>query len=282
MATQEDSQTLSLYDAFKVRHTIHYFEPNEFPSEKMKVVDEILERVNSTPTPFGHDDVKIGRVGPGLGKGRIINEKGWILALIPKSWTKHKKQYYTDVSFRLQLATMLLTENGIGTGWATESFDSSKAKRTYENWKIPAGVAFGLVPQTKFLKVDPITPWNQKRLRFSSLFYNSNTKQFINEKNAGDLYQMLMALRSGPSHKNRQPWRFVIEGKMIHLFNTEKGKNCHMGVALANLYLIAKENGVEPKFDFISPPPNFGSGSGSTPFIPTFYVCSCRFTNNTN
>lgn len=277
MNTQTDSTKLSLFDAFKVRHTIHYFEPHEFPDSKRRIIDQIVEQVNATPTPFGHDDVKLVVNGPGLGRGRIINEKGWILALIPKSWSKHKKQYFTDVSFRLQLATMLLTENGIGTGWATETFDSSKAKRAYQDWKIPAGVAFGLVPQTHFLKVDPTTTWNQKRLRIDLLFFNANTKKPFTERNTGELLETLKAIRSGPSKKNRQPWRFVIEGPMIHVFGTEKGKNCHMGIALANIYLIAKENGVEPKFDFISPPPNFDSGSGSTPFIPTRYVCSCRF-----
>lgn len=277
MTQNADLEKLPLIDAFKVRHTIHYFEPNEFPDNKKRIVDEIIEQVNEIPTPFGHDDVKIVHYEPGLGRGRIINEKGWLVALISKDWDKHKKQYYTDVSFRLQLATMLLTENRIGTAWATDTFDASRAKRIYPKMKIPAGVAYGLVPQTHFLKIDQTTTWNPKRLRLSTLFYDANAKKFFNDKNAGELLETFMALRSAPSEKNRQPWRFVIEGSTIHLFDTEKGKNCHMGVALANIYLIAKQNGIEPKFDCICPPPNFGAGSGSTPFIPTRYVCSCRF-----
>lgn len=64
------------------------------------------------------------------------------------------------------------------------------------------------------------------RLPYDQLFYDENSKKRISENAliSADLYlkEFLFALRSGPSAIIQQPWRFVLDGNQVHLFDAKR------------------------------------------------------------
>ena len=263
------SSKLQLFDAFRARHSVRHFESGLFPSDKQEFVEKAIKLANSIPVPF-NNKCEIKHHPPGLGAGSITGEAGWIITLIPND-SPQSDEVNTDVSFRLQYATMMLSEEGIGTVWVTGTFSPHIAEKANPGYRVLGGVAYGLVPKTKFL--EKTNKCNENRKSISSLFYNADKNEAFNEKNMGNLENIIMALRSGPSAMNRQPWAFVFQGNMIHLFNTYGRVKCDMGIALANIYLVAKNNGVEPNFQVLSPAPKA--------YLNGTYVCSCNFKGNT-
>jgi nitroreductase len=253
---------LALLDAFKARHSIRQFEQGSLDAGKVPAIDSAIAAANGLPTPFGNSG-ELATFPAGLGLGSITNEIGWIIAKVPRR--ANSPQAIIDVSFRLHYALMLLTQAGLGTIWISGTFTPQKAESAHPGFAVPCAIAYGLVPGTKYLK--PRADWTASRKPEAQVIAIPDPTNVI-ALNAS----FAAALRSGPSAMNRQPWRFVFIGNLIHLYNagTSESANFDMGIALANIRLLAQDEEKSVEFVAVEDPP--GSPIGGQ------YVVSARLT----
>ena len=92
------------------------------------------------------------------------------------------------------------------------------------------------------------------RLDFGELFFDGSFDQPLTENNAGELAEVLRAVRLAPSAVNKQPWRVVVCGGKAHFYEKPgRGyvsgdgwdlQKIDMGIALCHYELAAAECGI--------------------------------------
>jgi len=240
---------LSLIDAFKTRKSVRTFK-NSFPEEKNQIVNQIVNEVNTLVCPFGTTDTIVSVRGPGLGKmGFVAGEAGWLLLQVPKDHPKHE-QALMDASYKGQIAVMRLQQNGIGTVWMAGTYSRSLAEQGTPGYTVECVVAFGLEDSPRFFeKTIKFFGNSSSRKPFNEIAYNLDKSEPFTEENAGDKKELISALRSGPSAVNQQPWRFVFEGPLIHVYcgTAKYNTTFDIGIALANIALLTERTN-QPSF----------------------------------
>lgn len=243
----EENTTLDLISAFKARHSVRTYLSN-FPAEKLTLVQQIVDEVNQMPVPFG-SKVAVQVHGPGLGSmGFISNEAGWLLLKYDKETPEDKVNHaITDAAYLIQHVVMRITQNKVATVWIAGTYNQKLAEQSTPGFIVPGAVAFGEEAVKKHFMGTIVSFFssNGKRMPLEQLFFNKDANQPITEENAGDKLVLYKSLQSGPSAVNKQPWRFVIEGNDIHLFDSKTSSYSayDMGIALANMEMLMKLNG---------------------------------------
>lgn len=57
-----------------------------------------------------------------------------------------------------------------------------------------------------------------ERLPFEELFFDGSMDKPLNADKAGDIEVPLEMVRLAPSAVNKQPWRVIVEDKMVHFY----------------------------------------------------------------
>lgn len=260
-----------LIESFKKRYSVRIFSENPLTAQQKASIEEIIKECNSLETPFHSLGVEVSSTEPGLGNPRVIrNESGFIVCKIPNR-NGVDRTNIIDVCYIAQHALMRMTQIGVSTIWIAGTYDQHKAEQRFNGYTIPCVIAFGSGEsspnQNQRLKMMMGIP--NGRFPYDQLFYDANKKKKIAEKDLDDykpyMKDFLMALRSGPSAINQQPWRFVISDKEVHLFDAKFNSYSpfDIGIALANLHLLAEIRGGNCSFEMrnIQPdaPPSFGA-----------------------
>lgn len=266
------SEPINLIDSFKKRHSVRIFNKEPLTQQQKDSIEKIISEANSLETPFHSIGVEVSSTGPGLGNPGIIrNESGFIVCKIPNG-NNIQRNAIIDACYIAQHVLMRMTQIGIRTVWIGGTYDSNKAEQRFKGYSIPCVIAYGsgeLSPnQNQRLKMMMGIP--NGRLPYEQLFYDGNAKKQITENDLNSkeypLYMkdFLTALRSGPSAINQQPWRFILLGKEVHLFDAMFNgySPFDMGIALANLHLLAEIRGGKCSFEIKNPAPEAPSSFG--------------------
>lgn len=76
------SETMSMVDAIKARHSVRTFTGKMDPARRA-IIDGIIQEVQNLEVPF-HTNAQVADAPAGLSRmGAIKNEAGWLLAKIP-------------------------------------------------------------------------------------------------------------------------------------------------------------------------------------------------------
>lgn len=176
-----------------------------------------------------------------------------------------------DVAYIGQHLAMKLTQNYIDSVWLAGTYNESEAERRFEGFKVPCSIAYGIESETphfalKMVKMIGVAPKPGQRLPYEQLFYDDESKKAITEddvnQNSSDypsyFKDFVTSLRSGPSAGDKQPWRFVLSGKEVHLFDARMSvfSPLDIGVALANLNLLSEIRGSSCIFEIRNPEPS--------------------------
>lgn len=294
---QQDTQRpLSLLETFQKRHSARTFQGQNLTQDQKDFISQSITEANTLDTPFHSPGVKLDITGPGLGRFFMISdEAGYIVLKIPineepqqneQPLTKEQKQKI-DVAYIGQHLAMKLTQNHIDSVWVAGTYNESEAERRFQGFKVPCSIAYGIESETphfalKMVKFIGVAPKPGQRLPFEQLFYDGENKKTITE---ADLDQnspinypsyfkdFVTSLRSGPSAGDRQPWRFVLCGKEVHLFDARMSNfsPLDIGVALANLNLLSEIRGGECNFEVRNPEPE-ASPLGGTYIATAIYL----------
>lgn len=260
---------LSLLEAFAARHSTRTFGGSTFPAEKAEKLREIISEVNAIETPF-KCETKVSIHGPGLGRiGFVSNETGWLLGQIIESTPSDRiKQAHMDVSYRLQIALMKMTQVGIQTVWIGGTYQQGKAESSCPGWKVPIVIAYGEESSPHLMsKIIKFVMPKGSRKPYESLFFDKSTNKPITEESAGERLPLIRALRSGPTAVNQQGWRFVFDGNTVHMFDAIANSYSLFdnGIGMANLHLLGAMNGTGDIF--------FADTPESSP-LGGEYICS--------
>lgn len=152
---------------------------------------------------------------------------------------------------------------GLGTVWLGGTMNRAAfetAMELEENEMMPCASPIGYMSKKmsvretmmrKAVKADD-------RLPFGELFFEGSSDCPLTVEKAGELILPLEMVRLAPSAVNKQPWRVVVEDKMVHFYlKRSKGfgkdgkldmQMIDMGIALCHFELAAKECGLNIEF----------------------------------
>lgn len=152
----------------------------------------------------------------------------WISNQIIAVFSEEKEGYLENVGFVLQQLDLYLNYKGIGSCYlGLGKIDSKVKSKIDENYKFVMMMTFG---------------YPQKELYRNTNEFKRNKLDKISDV----LDNKLEVARLAPSSVNSQPWYFVHEDKIIHVYCTKKGlfrkllremNVIDVGIALAHIYI---------------------------------------------
>jgi hypothetical protein len=234
------------------------------------VIAGALDSANATPTPF--PEVSVLRPAPAGLAGSGRHEAGFLVPLIPSGVVSGERERASiNATFRGQLAVMELSRFRVPTVWLG-IYRFWAADRLYPGFKSVVSICYG------FGQPPPARPGlvsrvlgGRRRKPIEDLFYDvENSRPFTQDSVSEALLPWFRAIQWGPSSMNRQSWRFAIDRKNIHVYKRIGPYSLSdIGIATANIHLLAVDSGHKPKFSVVDNPPLTKLGGR--------YIVSCSF-----
>ncbi|MDE6271331.1 MAG: nitroreductase family protein, partial [Muribaculaceae bacterium] len=156
-------------------------------------------------------------------------------------------------AFALERLVLEATDMNLGTCWMGATFSDKAFAREAdvpEGMRIvavsPVGVGAGHHHLIESIMRMGISESNRKP--FSKLFYRGNFNTPLAEGH-GPYARALEAVRRGPSAKNAQPWRVLLDsdGQRVHFCTVARDRytDLDMGIALCNFSVVAPKGRFE-------------------------------------
>ena len=227
-------------------------------------VDKIENFIRQIKVPFGADArMELIRAGVTDGEKVKLGTYGYIsgatdyIALIYKEEAPFAAEW---ASYMFEEAVLFCTALGLGTCWLGGSFNRKDFKGRVE---LKSGEVLRIVSPVghrgeKKRLFESVMGFNKKKPRkpFGDIFFDGNFSKPLTEKEAGIYSQPLEMVRLGPSANNKQSWRVVKEGDILHFYETASFgfSSIDMGIALCHFELTCKELDIKGNFEFCNMP----------------------------
>ncbi len=217
----------TLAAAIKKRTSIRTYEKRPLKNHDLDTIRSLLAEHETMIGPFKHslklhlittenqeeNDEKIGTYG------FIKNAPAFIAGV-----TENRFEALIDFGYIFERLILMLTDKGYGTCWLGGTFKRSQFAGYAENTGfIPAVTPVGYPAKTQSLKDKTIRLFAQsgKRKPFESLFFDQSFTTPLKRTKAPRLAPVFDLVQRGPSASNKQPWRFLSDGKNVHVFLAE-------------------------------------------------------------
>lgn len=246
---------MDLRTAIRLRRSVRRYAPRPVPGG-------LLDRLASIAQDADHHLVRPGvRVGRVDGRERVADVLAryagvyglvhgaphLLVGLIPEDTPEHR----IDVGYVLERVVLEATRLGLATCWMTGSYRPDRAARAIPlrmGERVAAVVALG------YARADPMARLHDavvrrvvaghRRLSLTEIVFAGRWGVAWSPEGADPaLVEVLECARLAPSARNRQPWRFVVEGKTIHLALTASAP-IDAGIVMAHIALVGQEVGL--------------------------------------
>jgi len=191
---------------------------------------------------------------------------------------------FEDFGYCMEKLVLFCTQLNIGTCWMGGTYNKtafSTAVGLQEEELIPAVTPVGYFG-TKKRTIDKMFRYmagSDNRKPFDELFFSKTFQGQLNEKEKGTVGFFLEMVRLAPSASNKQPWRVVVDNKVLHYFlkrtpNYNKNmlhadlQRVDMGIAIAHLELALNEKKISHRWVVNKPDINVDN--------MTEYTASCE------
>jgi len=194
-------------------------------------------------------DVKLGTYGIISGTKNFITGK-----------VMNSEKNFEDFGYCMEKIVLFCTQLNIGTCWMGGTYKRTAfatAIGLQEDEFIPAVTPVGYfgIKKTIIDKMFRSVAGSDKRKPFDELFYSETFSQQLSEKEKVTYGPFLEMVRLAPSASNKQPWRVVVSGKVLHFFlkrtpNYAKNilhsdlQRVDMGIAISHFELILNEKNI--------------------------------------
>lgn len=259
----------SLFEAIYKRSSVRKYKDEPLAHGLLKQVEELI---HSVPQLDETISMKIHLVEDGskiknISKG-IIGSYGKIYAPHYLVVTSEEKPWFMEnVGFSLEYLVLKLTTLNLGTCWIGGFIKKNLLKDIIELPKnhipvIVISLGYPLNPdgfKTRDLRnnlLEDIDPDPEKYADSTAKLVAATKRKEIHEIISGELDEtwlsIMDAVRHAPSAINSQPWRFVKEGNIIHLYGVKRLKiaqtleyinKIDLGIALCHLVAAAQLKG---------------------------------------
>lgn len=221
------------------------------------VINKIKDYINQVDNPFNVsiefqilDAKKYGLSSP-----VIIGADTYVAA-------KYKKVPMAEIAFGYAFEKFILfsTSLGLGTVWLAATIDRKafeKAIELKEDEVMLAVSPIGYAAEKRSIRENLMRKGlkSDDRLSFKKLFFKGDFQNALKESEAGRLLLPLQMLRLSPSATNKQPWRVVVDGNMVHFYeektkgyakeNTGDIQKVDIGIAICHFEIAANEQGLK-------------------------------------
>ncbi|MFW9922391.1 MAG: nitroreductase family protein [Candidatus Thorarchaeota archaeon] len=187
--------------------------------------------------------------------GLIKGANYFIVGVSPKETNS-----FIDYGYLMEEIILKLTELNLGTVWLGGSFSRKtfgKFIKLQENEFIPAITPVGNVARIEGViqKITRNVIQARKRKNWNQLFFLNDFNTPLSENEAQEYAIALEMVRLGPSAKNNQPWRVIMNNDKIHFYvkieNFSKNipifAQLDIGIALCHFILTCQERNLRGK-----------------------------------
>ena len=176
-----------------------------------------------------------------------------------------------DFAYLFEMIVLRATALGLATCWIGGTFNrSSFAARCQlgPDEILPAICPLGYAAAKPSLtdRFGRMTARSRKRKPFGELFFDGGISTPLTAAKAGCWQTPLEMVRLAPSAVNRQPWRVVRDGNVLHFLRQPSGmlkktfsdfdmQMLDMGIAMCHFELTARQSGIEGSWTAMRYPP---------------------------
>ncbi len=248
---------MSIIDVIRARRSVRSFDKRQLSSED---AEKIMNFAKTADNPYGIviEWYLLNADRDNVSSVVISNCDTYIAG-------KMKKLPHSEEAFGYSFEHIVLYAQslGIGTTWIAGTMD----RKAFENavdlqndevmpcvspLGYPASkMSFRETMMRKGVKAD-------SRYDFEKLFFKDGWDKPLSRDEAGELGDVLEAVRLGPSAVNKQPWRIVICGNEAHFYKTGNSSDwdiqkVDLGIAMCHFVKVMQEKGIDVTFEINDP-----------------------------
>ncbi|NLM73914.1 MAG: nitroreductase [Clostridiaceae bacterium] len=195
--------------------------------------------------------------------GVISGAKTFICAVVEPSY-----RYEENLGYAFEKIVLYATSLGLGTCWLGGTFNKSafsKAVGIKDGEFMPIVSPVGYAKEKRSL-IDSfmvISAGSKNRKDWSELFFEKTFDIPLSKEKADPFTDAMEMVRLAPSASNKQPWRIVKDGNVLHFFlkRTVGYKNIvgfdiqrlDIGIAMCHLELTMDESGLKGEWTVFNP-----------------------------
>ena len=241
-------------ETMKNRVSVRTFDNSTLSESVLEEVKRYISQVDNpfqVPIEFQILDAK----KHGLSSPVIIGANTYVAA-------KYKKIRNAEIAFGYAFEKFILfaASLGLGTVWLAATIDRKafeKAIELKEDEVMPAVSPIGYAAKKRSIRENLMRKGmkSDDRLSFERLFFKGDFQHSLKESESGQLLLPLQMLRLSPSATNKQPWRVVVNGNMVHFYeektrgyaqeSTGDIQKVDLGIATCHFEIAANEQGLK-------------------------------------
>ena len=203
-------------------------------------------------------DVKLGTYGV------ISGTKSFIVGKV-----RDYEKNFEDFGYCMEKLVLYCSSIHIGTCWLDGTYKKTafgEAVNLQEDELIPAVTPIGYfgINKTTIDRMFRRFAGSNNRKLFDELFYSKNFSTQLSNKEKEKYGSFLEMVRLAPSASNKQPWRIVVNDKMLHFYlkrTSNYNKNLlhsdlqrvDMGIAISHLELALNERKIAHRWIVSNP-----------------------------
>ncbi|MBR3394406.1 MAG: nitroreductase family protein [Firmicutes bacterium] len=251
----------TLFNTIKARRSVRTFDGNGLAPEEQK---ELLDFANGVENPYGQQAVFqiFSAKEHGLASPVIAGTDLYMTG-------KLKKQPHAEEAFgySFELVVLQAQAMGIGTTWIAGTMNRDafeKASALAPDEVMPCVSPLGY-PAKKMALRESLMRKGVKadsRLPYGQLFFDGDFGKPLARAEGDAVSDALEAVRWAPSAVNKQPWRVVVCGDLVHFYEKQdKGyenngwdlQKVDLGIALCHFDRMMKAAGRQTEWKFEDP-----------------------------
>jgi nitroreductase len=254
---------MSIIETIQQRRSVRTYSGEALSKEHVELIEKYISGLQA---PFGAKvRIQLVHVVSGEAKPVKLGTYGWIsgakdyLALIYK---EEGALAETGAAFLFEQLILYCTELGLGTCWLGGSFSRKDFKqqitlKSGEKLKIVSPVGYP-IDRKRFFETYIVRAEKNHCTRkpFETNFFYRDFSTPLTEEHA-DVYALpLEMVRLAPSANNKQPWRIVFDGEILHFYRTFSFgfSSIDVGIALCHFAETCKAINIEGHFEVLDIP----------------------------
>ena len=262
--------------AIRIRHSTRRYADRSVPDDVLAHLLEFAARAPHLTDVSPRVTVVNGRERVGRILARYLGVYGLVqgaphllVGLVPEDSDRAR----LDLGYVLEQVVLEATRLGLSTCWMTGSYHPERAADEVERRPgeiVAATVALG------YAREDPLARLHDGAVRRLVAAHRRPLEEIVWAGKWGvpwsptgadpALVEVLECARLAPSAENRQPWRFVVEGFILHLFLTGPAP-IDAGIGMTHVALAAEEVGWHGQWALRWQDPTLSETAGAPPGV---------------
>jgi nitroreductase len=242
-------------DMIRKRRSVRTFSGESLKSEDRAAIEQFIQ---STTNPFGVpvDFRLLDAKEHGLSSPVVVGADLYLAAKV-----RRRNHYEVGLGYSFEHACLYAESLGLGTVMLAASLSRAafeKAMDVRDDEVLPVASPVGYPAQKRSIRESLMRKGLKadERIPFERLFFYERYGNPLTASSAGVYADALEMARWAPSAANKQPWRAVVSGDVVHFYEEKSMRDSPLGdiqrvdvgIALAHFDLTMREDGHGGRF----------------------------------